>query len=243
MPRVRWRRHGSRAGRRRAGQLRQLRPVPAALPHLPGDGGGGGVATGPHRSHARRAVAGRRGRPRVRVVHGRVRAVPRVRDGMPLGRAVRPADGGHPDHAGRHGAHDAVVAADRPADPRPPWPAPGRLEGAGRGAAGPPRAPAPRPASPPAAAAGAASVGHRRVVVHRLRDGRLAALGPRRRAARAPRRRGRASPCRAGARRAAVPSTSTPGSPTPQPAWPSGSWPPCPATRRSSSTRRAVVPP
>ena len=120
--------------------------------------------------------------------------MPWVRDGLPLGGAVRPADGGHPDHAGRHGAHDAVVAADRPADPRPPWAAPRRIEGAGRGAAGPPRAPAPGPASPPAATAGAAPVGQRRVVVHRLRHGRLAALGPRRRPAGAPRGRGRRRP-------------------------------------------------
>ena len=50
---------------------------------------------------------------RLRAVHGDVRAVPRLRAGVPQRRAVRPTDGGHPRHAGRREADDAVVAAPR----------------------------------------------------------------------------------------------------------------------------------
>ena len=46
---------GPAPGRRRAGLLRELWPVPAPLPDVPGDGGGGAVAAGSHRRHAARS--------------------------------------------------------------------------------------------------------------------------------------------------------------------------------------------
>ena len=49
---VRWRRHGPARGGRRAGLVRGMRPVPAALPHVPGDRRGGAVAARAHRRHA-----------------------------------------------------------------------------------------------------------------------------------------------------------------------------------------------
>ena len=56
-----------------------------------------------------RAVrAGRRARRRrLRRLHGHVRAVPGLRDGVPVGRAVRPPDGGHTRHAGRRATASA----------------------------------------------------------------------------------------------------------------------------------------
>ena len=69
------------------------------LPHCPTyrvTGRGGRVAPRPHRRHARGPVRGRRCRRPVRRLHGRVRAVPGLRDGLPVGGSLRPADGRGP---------------------------------------------------------------------------------------------------------------------------------------------------
>ena len=73
-----------------------VRALPAALPDVPGHGRGGRVAARPHRGDAR-GRTGDDAEPDAAFVqlHGRLRAVPRLRDRVPVGRAVRPADGGH----------------------------------------------------------------------------------------------------------------------------------------------------
>src|SRR5581483_1035905 len=165
-----------------------MRPVPAALPDVPCHWRGVVVAAWPHRADAAGAVGGCAGGRRVRVVHGCVRAVPRLRDRLSRGGAVRPADGAHPPGAGPHApVLPAVVAPARVpsaglplarargfepararAAPAPPEPRPC---GASRTATA--AAVAPRPAHDGYAAWIAAHV-----PVHRMRDGRVAARRP-----------------------------------------------------------------
>ena len=112
------------------------------LPHCPTyrvTGEEARLAPGPHRGDARRAVAGRAGRRRLRGVHGHLRAVPRLRDGVPVGGAVRPAHGGHPrvarwptPGASRRGGSASAYRALGHHRPRA-----GRLERAGRRRSGP----------------------------------------------------------------------------------------------------------
>ena len=104
----------------RAVHVRRLRAVPAALPDVPGHRGGGPVAPWSHRRDARRAVAGRRCRRRVRALHGDVRAVPRLRAGLPQRRAVRAPDGAHARGARRRPPHGAAVVARRARRAAPP---------------------------------------------------------------------------------------------------------------------------
>ena len=174
--RVRWEHRETSPRRQRSGHVRQLRAVPAALPDVPRDRRRGVVAARPDLGDARRPLRRRRGHRRLRALHGDVRAVPRLRAGVPQRRAVRPADGGHPRHAGCAAAHDAVVAAARVPRARPPSAAAGRLDVARR-----------RPTVATGAEAdGAAEAGaaprpapdadrRRRVAVHRLRHGCMAA--------------------------------------------------------------------
>ena len=142
---------GAGAGRGRAGVVRGLRAVPAALPDVPGHGRGGAVAAGPDRRHARRAVA------RAPVDDDFVRFMetcvqcrgcePACPSGVPFGHLMEDT-------------RDALARADRTAPrwlrarlrrPRPPPAAPRRLDGAG---AGPAAAPRPAPPRPRAAARG-----------------------------------------------------------------------------------------
>ena len=90
-----------------------LRPVPAPLPHLPGDGRGGAVAPGPGSGHAPGAVGGGGASTTRSSVDGDVRAVPGLRDGVPVGRAVRPPHRARPRHAGRGPAPQPGRCADR----------------------------------------------------------------------------------------------------------------------------------
>ena len=124
---------GSPARRRPAVAVRRLRAVPAALPDVPRHRRGGAVAPRPDRRDARRAVAWRRARRRVRAVHGHLRAVPRLRAGVPERGAVRSADGGHPPCPGRSPPHRAPVAAGGVRRPRSPPVAARRLVVARRG--------------------------------------------------------------------------------------------------------------
>ena len=99
--------------RHRAGVMRELRAVPAALPDVPGDGGGRAVTARPDRCDAVGAMARmRRSTTAFVQVHGDVRAVPGMRAGVPERRSVRPADRGHQGHP-RLGAkgHDPTAAA------------------------------------------------------------------------------------------------------------------------------------
>ena len=174
-----------------------------------------------------------------------VRAMPRVRDRVPVGRAVRAADGGHSAFprrrreahtsvaAARHRRRSATIACCSPERARWPlrsgctWCPRGATRSAGGSRCGRRRC---------------GATGHRRVALHRLRHGRVARDSARGRAAGAERRgRGRRRfPGRAAT--AAVRSTSTPGSPTTPAASPVGSCRRCPVRRRSSSTRLAAVP-
>ena len=242
---VRWRRRGPADRRRRTRHVRQLRAVPAALPDVPGDGRGGAVATRPHRSDARRAVGGRAGHRRLRRVHGDLRAVPRLRAGVPERRAVRQPDGGDPRR--RSPAQHRIT---------PWWQRLGfralghhRLLLVGSTAARASRSELHLVPAAPRALAGCRCAGRRRcgrparrVAVHRLRHGRVAARRPPRDRRGARRGRRHVRRCRAAAallRRAARPRRA---GATRRARWPQrGDASRCPAMRRSSSTRPAAA--
>ena len=174
------------ARRRRARRVRAVRAVPAALPDVPGHRRGVGVAARSHRADAPGAVVGRARRRRVRGLHGRVRAVPRLRDRVPRRRAVRPAHGRR--HGTRWSTHGRATSrgGGEPATARS---ADHALVLAGSTALGVAQravccsAPVAASRAPrrslPVRRPGAARDRHRRVAVHRLRHGRMAARCPR----------------------------------------------------------------
>ena len=222
------------------------------LPHCPTFRVTGEEALSPRgRIAAMRAVQRRTApdRRRLRALHGDVRAVPRLRAGVPERGAVRPPDGGHArrrwpsDHritpavaAARLRACSAIIAPLL----------------AGIDACSPPpsgsawcrrRAPAlAASAAAPRSPAASTPTGDRRLAVHRLRDGRLAARHPPGHGGGA-RRHSAPRTARPGpAATAAARCTSTPGSPTEARApGRAGDGRRCPATRRSSSTRPAAA--
>ena len=99
------------AGRRgRARRVRRVRAVPPALPDVPGHRPRDRVAARPHRRHARGRVDGAPIDDAFRAHDGDVRAVPRLRGRVPVGRAVRPPDGGHARRARARGAAPRVRA-------------------------------------------------------------------------------------------------------------------------------------
>ena len=113
------------------------------LPHCPTfrvTGEEGVVAAWPHRRDAWRAVARRRTGRRVRPLHGDVRAVPRLRAGVPERRALRPPDGAHAGGARRPPHDRAALAARRLRRARPPPPAARRIDAARARPAGAARA-------------------------------------------------------------------------------------------------------
>ena len=78
-----------------------VRAVPAALPDLPRHRAGDRVAARPHRRDAARSSSRARRSTTRSCRDGRVRAVPRLRGGVPVVGAVRPPDGGHARRAPR----------------------------------------------------------------------------------------------------------------------------------------------
>ena len=99
-----------RAAAVRSGPLRPLRPVPERLPHLPRTGPGDGFAARPHlpdgaggRRRAHHAFLPRAHRP--------VPGLPRLRIGLPFGRALRP-------HGGRRARGNRSARAARAAGGR-----------------------------------------------------------------------------------------------------------------------------
>ncbi len=118
----------------------------------------------------------RRGQRRLRPFHGNVCAVPRLRAGLSQRRAVRSADGGHPRHAGRSEAHDALVATPRLPRARPPSPAARRLDVLGSCTAPATWCRSGWVCRVAIATRGVSPVADRRrdMAVHRLRDGCLA---------------------------------------------------------------------
>ena len=226
--------------------MRRVRPVPPALPDLSGEWRGGGVTSRPHRGHARGAVERRTGRRLVHRVHGRVRAMPRVRDRLSVGCALRAADGGHTAFPRRGREAHASVAAARHEGPRPPPPAARR-----RRARWPLHSGCTwfRVASRRDSVCLQSPYGRHRCRRRATTCGSTPAASwtrgcdlcmlPRYECsappAWAPRFPGRAAT-------AAVLSTSTLGSPTTHAASLAGSWPRCRVRRRSSSTPPAVVP-
>ena len=218
-----------------------MRAVPAALPDLSGVRRGGPVAAWPDRRHSNR---GRRGTARrhLRPAHADVCAVPGLRDGLPGVGPLRTADGGSPRRAGAH--FGAALAAGRlpPAGipPGPDRPDHGRRPGPARPPHSAPTGPAAVVAVFAATSSAADGDRRRRLVVHRVRDGRLAAPHPsggHRRARCVRRRRG---PTRAPAPPAAGPCTCTPACGPRRPGWPGESCRPSPDRLRSWSTRRAA---
>ena len=120
-------------------------------------------------------------------LHGRVRAVPRLRGGVPVGRAVRPPDGGHPRRrwpptrplprrggSGSATGRSATTGCCSPARRR--WPSRSGCTSCRSAARACRRLPA------ASSRAAASRRGDRRVAVHRLRDGRVAARRARGRA-------------------------------------------------------------
>ena len=89
--------------RRRAGRLRRLRAVPAVLPDLPGHRGGGRLAPGPDRRHARGAGGGAHRRDRSPDFMDLCVQCRACEVACPSAVPVRPADGGRPPGAGRRG--------------------------------------------------------------------------------------------------------------------------------------------
>ena len=167
-----------RARRRRPGRVRAVRAVPAALPHVPGHGRRVRLAPWAHRARCATCSATAHRSMPPSWVHRHVRAVPGLRDGVPIGRALRAADDRHPSR-------------DRAWCPGGSAPACGRWPITGWCSRGPPRSPSrsargswcrPGWGYPRAAGASAAAAPHRhrRVAVHRVRDGRLAARRARR---------------------------------------------------------------
>ena len=153
--------------------MRGVRAVPAALPDLPGDGRGVGVAARADRGDACRPLRRSPARRRLHPLHGPVRAVPRLRGGLPVVGAVRPPDGRRARHPRQGDALPAVVAAGGLPPPRPPPPPPGGVDRARGRPARRSRAPPAGSAAPAAAAPPLHAHRHRRLAVHRLRDGRL----------------------------------------------------------------------
>ena len=177
-----------------------VRALPAALPDVRDHRAGHGVTKGSDRSHAGGAGRGSAGHARGVAVDGDLRAVPGLRDRLSQRCALRSPHGGHPGRAGRRGTHYAVVAASGVETAAPSSPAAGRLHAAGDRrpaetapgpATGTTGTTAPAPGTPP-------RLGIRRVALHRLRHGRLAAPHPSRRPAGA---RSRRSGCDAHRRR------------------------------------------
>ena len=87
--------HAARARRGRARRVRRVRAVPAALPDLPRHRPRDRVAAWAASRRCARSNNAAPDRRRVPPRDGRVRAVPRLRGRVPVGRAVRPPDGGH----------------------------------------------------------------------------------------------------------------------------------------------------
>ena len=160
--------------------MRAVRAVPAALPDVPSDRRGVGVASRAHLAHARGATARRRGRRRVRRLHGRVRAVPGLRAGVPAGVPFGRLMERTRDAGGDASVVRASVAPARLSPARSPPARRRRVSGSGRRATAarvaPLAVPSPRP-SGAGAAATAALEGERlrRLALHRLCDGRVGA--------------------------------------------------------------------
>ena len=242
----------ARGRRGRAGRVRRVRALPAALPDLPRHRPRGRVAARAHRRDARGRARRRADRRRVPAHDGDVRAVPRLRGRVPVGGAVRPPDGGHRASRCAHAAtapRGAVAARRRVARVRRR--AAASLAAARAHVAALARAaPAPRAATVRLAAALAAVAARRRstgagptrrVPVHRVRHGRVAARRPPRRAHRDA-RRGRA-PGSPGTRRRLLRRAARPRrAGAPRRAGSRGaSSRRCRATRPSSSTARAAA--
>ena len=100
-----------RSRRRRARRLRRVRPLPAALPDVPRHRPRDRVAPWPDRGDARGRPTRRRDRRHVLARDGRVRPVPRLRGRVPVRRAVRPSDGGHPRRAPHAAPHPRTRGA------------------------------------------------------------------------------------------------------------------------------------
>ena len=99
--------------RGRAGRVRRLWALPAALPDVPRDGRGDRIAPRADRGDARGQRGPRAARRRVHRRDGRVHPVPRLRGRVPVGRAVRSPHGGHP-HRARAAAVAGRAASSRP---------------------------------------------------------------------------------------------------------------------------------
>jgi hypothetical protein len=164
--------------------VRELRAVSAALPDVPGHGGGAVLAAWAHRCDAVRRSwrsPGRRDVPRRR---RDLRAVSGLRAGVSEWRRVRCADGADPNGARRPTVDHAVVAADRIRSAGASSCPARRFDGAGAGATPPARAAPPRGAPPRAAPGGTVasdrrpSDQRRRVDLHGMCDGRMATLDP-----------------------------------------------------------------
>ena len=212
-----------RIDHRRTRHLRQLRAVPAALPHVPGHRRRGAVAAWSHRRDAGGAAGGRAGRPTTSssswrracsaaAASRRARAACRSGTCMEATRAT----------LGRAAPHHAVVAAPGVPGARPPPAAARRVVGAGGGPAsciwcrsGWVSAALPVRRPPPLR-----GYRQRRVAVHRLRDGRVAARRAPRHRDGARRHRRHVVACPARGLRAAGRCTCTPGSPTRRIDWP-----------------------
>ena len=232
--------HEAALERCRARQLRRLRPVPAALSHV-------------SRRRAKKGCRRGVGSPRCERLRGRAPPVddqfvefmdtcvqcrgcePACPSGVPYGQLIEGTRHSLADAR----SHHAVVAAARFPGARPPPAAARRLDDAGGRAAGAAGSEAARARHDCRCVADQRSkpIGQRRVAVHRLRDGRMAAIDPPCDAARGrvdgrecrhrwPRRRLLRRPARP--RRAA---------PRRRPDSPSERWPACRAARRCWSTR------
>lgn len=156
--------------------MRELRAVSATLPDVSRHGGGGAVSAWAHRGDEGRACRRRTRVHRVRSVHGNLRAVSRLRTGVPLRSSLWSVAGGSPYHARPPTPHHTTLATSRIQGTRAPSSAACGIDAAGIGATT-----ATRTAVAGDTALAVAAPRHtgihrrRRVVVHRLCDGRLAA--------------------------------------------------------------------